>query len=232
MSLIFLQSEIITSEVLKAVSVSAGLAGLGVFLCLVIFREIIRKTIFPRLTKQQGSQILNRLITLTAVVTIISILAYTLLKVIPLIQERRDNGSVINITDNRTTQIQQSPVDLKTFRDHAKSTNPLSLKSGSNANTEQNNNDLSLGERTRPYPVENCPDPPATAAFNYWPVSYKPPIVDCRDFPTLDGKLVGTEHYSQSEEARLAGLTAHAGDTIYIAVYINNCTSRFLRDES
>lgn len=69
----------------------------------------------------------------------------------------------------------------------------------------------------------NCPNPPTTAKLNYWPVTYSTPAEFCHDYQSVDARLAGDGHdYSRSQEEWERGLTAKAGDEIYVIVYINN----------
>lgn len=69
----------------------------------------------------------------------------------------------------------------------------------------------------------SCPKPPVKAALNHWPVTFASPAELCHDYASVDARLVGDkETYSHSQEEWERGLTAHAGDEIYVVIYINN----------
>lgn len=51
-------SNIMTLELLKTLGQIAGIGGIALGIFLILYRDIIRKKIFPQLTKQQGFQLL------------------------------------------------------------------------------------------------------------------------------------------------------------------------------
>jgi hypothetical protein len=63
-------------ENLKIFGQVAGLAGLSLGVLLILFREVIRKNIFPGLTKEHGFQLLRLIIILTWSVAILGIVAW------------------------------------------------------------------------------------------------------------------------------------------------------------
>lgn len=56
------------SNLFKIVGVIAGIGGIAIATVVLIFREVIRKEIFPQLTKHQAYILLNRIIVLTFVI--------------------------------------------------------------------------------------------------------------------------------------------------------------------
>lgn len=64
------------SNLFKIAGVVAGIGGIAVATVVLIFREVIRKEIFPQLTKQQAYNLLNRIIVLTFVIGAMGIGAY------------------------------------------------------------------------------------------------------------------------------------------------------------
>ena len=64
------------SNLFKIVGVVAGIGGIALGTVVYIFREVIRKEIFPQLTKEQAYNLLNRIIVLTFVVGVLGIGAY------------------------------------------------------------------------------------------------------------------------------------------------------------
>lgn len=54
----------------------AGIAGVGIGFLLMIFRDIIKKTIFPQLTKEQAFKLLNRMIFLSFIIGVLCICVY------------------------------------------------------------------------------------------------------------------------------------------------------------
>ncbi|MDQ3817778.1 MAG: hypothetical protein M3362_08815 [Acidobacteriota bacterium] len=63
-------------EVVKIVAGVAGLAGIGALLAFTVFREILRKNFFPKLTRSQGYRVINRLIAASLVVSSLCIAAW------------------------------------------------------------------------------------------------------------------------------------------------------------
>lgn len=66
-------------EIFKIAGAVAGIGGIALAAVIFIFREIIRKEIFPRLTKGQGYRLLNRIVVLTFVIGVLGIVAYLLI---------------------------------------------------------------------------------------------------------------------------------------------------------
>lgn len=66
-------------ELFKIVGALAGLGGIGIAAVVYIFKEIIRKEIFPQLTKAQAYSLLNRMVVLTAIIGFVGITAYVIL---------------------------------------------------------------------------------------------------------------------------------------------------------
>ena len=63
-------------KVLQVVGQIAGIGGLAIGLLVIIFRDVIRKNIFPSLTKKQGFQLLTLIVVLSWSVAIIGIAAW------------------------------------------------------------------------------------------------------------------------------------------------------------
>lgn len=74
---------------------------------------------------------------------------------------------------------------------------------------------------TRPNNGNRCVNAPLSATLNYWPVTYLDPAEVCHDFPAVDARLTNGQ-YSQSQDEWEAGRTAHTGDELFVAVWINN----------
>lgn len=64
------------SNLFKIAGVVAGIGGIAIATVVLIFREVIRKEIFPQLTKHQAYNLLNRIIVLTFVIGALGIGAY------------------------------------------------------------------------------------------------------------------------------------------------------------
>jgi hypothetical protein len=64
------------SNLFKVAGAVAGIGGIALAAVVFIFREVIRKQIFPQLTKHQAYNLLNRIILLTFVIGAMGIGAY------------------------------------------------------------------------------------------------------------------------------------------------------------
>jgi hypothetical protein len=65
-----------TPEILKIVGQVAGVAGVALGVFLILFRDVIRKSIFPRLTKEQGFRLLTLVLVLVWSVALAGIAAW------------------------------------------------------------------------------------------------------------------------------------------------------------
>lgn len=74
-------------EILQQLGKIAGIAGIALGGFVIIFREIIRKSIFPNLSKNHGYRLLRLVIILTFSIAIIGIGAWVYLS----IQENKTN---------------------------------------------------------------------------------------------------------------------------------------------
>jgi hypothetical protein len=63
-------------ELFKVVGAVAGIGGIAVAAVVYIFREVIRKEVFPQLTKEQAYRLLNRIIVLVFVIGVLGIISY------------------------------------------------------------------------------------------------------------------------------------------------------------
>jgi hypothetical protein len=61
---------------LKTSGAIAGIGGIAIASVAYVFREVIRKEVFPRLTKAQAYKLLNRMITLIFVIGVFGLLTY------------------------------------------------------------------------------------------------------------------------------------------------------------
>lgn len=85
----------------------AGIAGLSVGLILVVFREIIRKKIFPNLTKQQGYKIIRLIIILVFIIAMSGIAAWTYT------ENNKNVQSNNNESSNKNSNLDQFVVNEK-----------------------------------------------------------------------------------------------------------------------
>lgn len=65
------------ASTLKIVGQVAGIGGLALGVLLIVFKEVIRKNIFPQLTKEQAYNLLNSIIRYTFIVSVTGIAAWT-----------------------------------------------------------------------------------------------------------------------------------------------------------
>lgn len=84
-------------DLFKIVGVIAGIGGIAIAAVVYIFREVIRKEIFPRLNKGQAYQLLNRVIILAFVIGALGIIAYVVVAGL----NRKNDGNK-NINDSQT----------------------------------------------------------------------------------------------------------------------------------
>lgn len=63
-------------HLLKIAGAVAGIGGIAVAAVVYIFREVIRKEIFPQLTKEQAYKLLNRITVLIFIIGVLGIAAY------------------------------------------------------------------------------------------------------------------------------------------------------------
>ena len=68
------------TEILQIVGGVAGIGGLAVGAFLIIFRDIVRKKIFPQLTKEQAYKLLKLIAILAFCVAIVGIAAYVIIE--------------------------------------------------------------------------------------------------------------------------------------------------------
>lgn len=64
------------NEMIRTVATYTGIGGIALIALLILFREMIRKTIFPQLTKQQAYQLLRLIVLMVTVVVLASIIAW------------------------------------------------------------------------------------------------------------------------------------------------------------
>src|SRR5262249_49183264 len=93
------------SEALKLAGQIAGIGGISLAVFLVLFREIIRKTIFPNLTKHQGYRLLTLIVILVALIALAGIGAW-------LIDRRAQSASI----DANTAKLDQISRDVQALK--------------------------------------------------------------------------------------------------------------------
>jgi hypothetical protein len=101
-------------DLFKIVGVVAGIGGIALASVVYIFREVIRKEIFPQLTKEQAYKLLNRIIVLTFVIGVLGIGAYLVIAGL-----NREINSNKNINGGQTPTPSPVKADLSgTVLDH------------------------------------------------------------------------------------------------------------------
>lgn len=94
-------------ELLKSLGQIAGIGGIGLGVFVVLFRDLIRKTIFPQLTKQQGYRVIMVFMILTWSVAIAGIVAWVMIKT------ETDRASKANEVTVLTTNLWNVELDTK-----------------------------------------------------------------------------------------------------------------------
>lgn len=81
--------------------------------------------------------------------------------------------------------------------------------------------------------AQDCPNPPTTPTFNYWPVTYDDVNTPfCHDFPAIDASRDTTPpQWSQSQADWDNGLTLNVGDNALAGIYIHNGAANNLDPE-
>jgi hypothetical protein len=70
----------VDSDVFRSIGSSAGLAGLAIGMIVILFKEVIRKRIFPQLPKREAYQLLRTILFLAWSVAIVGIGSWTYLQ--------------------------------------------------------------------------------------------------------------------------------------------------------
>jgi hypothetical protein len=129
-------------QLFKIVGALAGLGGIGVAAVVYIFREIIRKEIFPQLTKNQAYTLLNRMIVLTSIIGFVGIVAYVALSFLkePTPSNQRDKHA--------TSSTPTPPTNVNGIRDVQTSTpTPTKTEVGKLGHNNQPSSPLSGNSR-------------------------------------------------------------------------------------
>ncbi len=101
-------------ETLKAVGQTAGLAGIAIALATFVFRDIIRRNIFPNLTRMQGYRLLRLIVVLSSVLAALGIAAWVLVTV----QEEKTPEE--KLKEKAEAAIKVPSEDLSSFADFLK----------------------------------------------------------------------------------------------------------------
>lgn len=71
---------LVLEKIFEAIGSTAGIGGISLGVLLFVFKDFIRKNIFPTLSKDQSFRLFQRIIMYTFIIAIIAILAFTLLE--------------------------------------------------------------------------------------------------------------------------------------------------------
>jgi hypothetical protein len=103
-------------DLFKIVGGIAGFGGVALASVVYIFREIIRKEIFPQLTKEQAYKLLNRIIILIFIIGLLGIIAYII------VASRNGNPN------SPRTQDKQTPPSTPVVSTTAQTPSPTPIK--------------------------------------------------------------------------------------------------------
>ena len=111
------------AEILKIVGQVAGIGGIALGVLLLVFRDVIRKKIFPRLTNEHAYKLLRLVLVLVALVALAGIGAWIWVSIVPYIgsaQSQRD-ATVRTANDlrqefERATTLRTPPLSESDFR--------------------------------------------------------------------------------------------------------------------
>jgi hypothetical protein len=78
-------------ETLKTLGQIAGIAGISLGVLLILFKEVIRKNIFPNLSPEDGYKLLRLLLIFVWTIAILGVLAWTYLEIIRTANNRANN---------------------------------------------------------------------------------------------------------------------------------------------
>lgn len=67
--------------------------------------------------------------------------------------------------------------------------------------------------------ADNCPNPPATATLNPFPVTYTGE--PCRDYPIISARLINGD-YPRNAQEHNEGLAVSSGQEFYVSIYVHN----------
>jgi hypothetical protein len=93
----------IDSEILKTVGQVAGIGGIAIGALILVFREIIRKNIFPNLIRQQAYRLLVLMVVFVWTVAIAGLVAWTYVKVN---ESRRSSAGDTNPVQTEDHQVE------------------------------------------------------------------------------------------------------------------------------
>ena len=124
-------------EWLKIAGAVAGIGGVAIACVAYIFREIIRKEIFPQLKPKQAYALLNRIITLIFIVGVLGVVAYIIVSL-----RNGNNKSNTNEMRPSPTPIASNKIDnTQNFSQNLASINtPNNVPIGSQTQTKPRTN--------------------------------------------------------------------------------------------
>lgn len=74
----------------------------------------------------------------------------------------------------------------------------------------------------------SCESPPQQPQFNIYPLTFAETANKCEDYPLLRLRDVQKDNYPKNEAEMNAGITAKAGDVLYVTMYVHNGASEAL----
>lgn len=96
-------------ELIKTFGMIAGIGGLALGVLLIIFREIIRKKIFPQLTKQQSYKLIRLMVIFVFIVAVVGIIAWVYAKKLTLSKDNHIEENVSECADLRVNVFEKIP---------------------------------------------------------------------------------------------------------------------------
>lgn len=92
-----------SASILELMGKLAGIGGLSLGIFLILFREVIRKNIFPNLTKAQAYKVIKLIIVLTFVIAIFGISTWAYVELAKKGDEQEYTGPTVEMLDGEIT---------------------------------------------------------------------------------------------------------------------------------
>jgi hypothetical protein len=197
-------------ETIKEVGKWTGLGGVALLLVLYIYREIIRKDIYSKMTKSQTYRVINLILVLTALVAVLGILAYAfhdfLSQTINKSAGQASNSNNQAQSNGNTQQVESQPISKRNKAANKDDEKPIMIVGTS------------------------CPDPPQSAVLNYWPITFQNPAPACHDFPALSGRALSNPHYPTSQQELDNGIDITTDQQGRLRVYLHDGAAQINTD--
>ena len=103
-------------EIIQIMGQIAGIGGLSLAMILILFRDIIQKKIFPKLTRAQSVSLLKYIIIVAGCIAFIGLLSWVVVSIYE--QKQKAPLSLIDVVDNSNSNNKNSnyPIDLSGIR--------------------------------------------------------------------------------------------------------------------